>query len=164
MANICITNYVIEGEKKELDALYETMKKLQDSGASVEYATGLGLLVEALGKAPDEVMCRGGWTELERKDDTLRITFETAWTPCYEVTDLMKAIYPSLRIFYKAEEPDAGIYLKNDAEGKYFPETESDGHAFELMTEEREQLQTRLIRGIKDGSIEVKVTKDNDKG
>jgi len=155
MANICITNYVIEGEKKELDALYETMKKLQESGASVEYATGLGLLVEALGKDPSEVMCRGGWTELERKDDTLRITFETAWTPCYEVTDLMKAIYPSLRIFYKAEEPDAGIYLKNDAEGKYFPETESDGHAFELMTEEREQMQTRLIRGIKDGSIEV---------
>ena len=164
MANICITNYVIEGEKKELDAVYETMKKLQDSGASVEYATGLGLLVEALGKAPDEVMCRGGWTELERKDDTLRITFETAWTPCYEVTDLMKAIYPSLRIFYKAEEPDAGIYLKNDAEGKYFPETESDGHAFELMTEEREQMQIRLIRGIKDGSIEIKVSKYNDKG
>ena len=164
MANICITNYVIEGEKKELDALYETMKKLQESGASVEYATGLGLLVEAWGKDPSEVMCRGGWAELERKDDTLRITFETAWTPCYEVTNLMKAIYPSLRIFYKAEEPDAGIYLKNDAEGKYFPETESDGHAFELMTEEREQMQTRLIRGIKDGSIEVKVSKESDKG
>jgi len=164
MANICITNYVIEGEKKELDALYETMKKLQDSGASVEYATGLGLLVEALDKDPNEVMCRGGWTTLEREGDILRMTFETAWTPCYEVTDLLKAIYPSLRIFYKAEEPDAGIYLKNDAEGKYFPETESDGHAFELMTEEREQMQTRLIRGIKDGSIEVKVSKENDKG
>lgn len=24
MANICTTNYVIEGEKNELDALYET--------------------------------------------------------------------------------------------------------------------------------------------
>ncbi len=164
MANICITNYVIEGEKKELDALYVTMKKIQDSGASVEYATGLGLLVEALGKDPNEVMCRGGWTELEREDDTLRMTFETAWTPCYEVTNLLKATYPSLRIYYKAEEPGCGVYLKNDAEGKYFPETESDGHAFELMTEEREQMQTRLIRGIKDGSIEVKVSKENDKG
>ena len=159
MANICITNYVIEGEKKELDALYETMKKLQDSGASVEYATGLGLLVEALGKAPDEVMCRGGWTELERKDDTLRITFETAWTPCYEVTTLLKEAYPSLRIFYKAEEPGNCVYLKNDGDGKYFPETEVDGHPYELMTEEREQAQTRLIRGIKDGSINVKVQK-----
>lgn len=39
------------------------------------------------------------------------------------------------------------------------PETESDGHPFELMTEEREQMQIRLIRGIKDGSIEVKVSK-----
>jgi hypothetical protein len=76
------------------------------------------------------------------------------------VTDLLKATYPSLRIFYKAEEPGNGVYLKNDAEGKYFPETESDGQPFELMTEEREQLQTRLIRGIKDGSIKVNVTKE----
>ena len=156
MANICTTNYVIEGEKKELDALYRKMKELQGQN--------LGQLVESLGKNPDEVMCRGEWSNLERQGDTLHVTFETAWTPCYEVTDLLKATYPSLRIFYKAEEPDCGVYLKNDAEGKYFPETESDGHAFELMTEEREQMQTRLIRGIKDGSIVVKVSKENDKG
>ena len=156
MANICTTNYVIEGEKKELDALYQKMKELQGQN--------LGQLVESLGKNPDEVMCRGEWSNLERQGDTLHVTFETAWTPCYEVTDLLKATYPSLRIFYKAEEPDCGVYLKNDAEGKYFPETESDGHPYELMTEEREQLQTRLIRGIKDGSIEVKVSKENDKG
>jgi hypothetical protein len=49
--------------------------------------------------------------------------------------------------------------LKNDAEGKYFPETESDGHPFKLMSEEQEQQQTRLIRGIKDGSIKVKLSK-----
>lgn len=156
MPNICTTNYVIEGEKKELDALYQKMKELQGQS--------LGQLVEALGKDPNEVMCRGGWTELEREGDILRMTFETAWTPCYEVTQLMKAVYPSLRIYYKAEEPGCEVYLKNDADGKYFPETEADGHAFELMTEEREQLQTRLIRGIKDGSIEVKVSKENDKG
>ena len=159
MANICITNYVIEGEKKELDALYETMKKLQESGASVEYATGLGLLVEALGKDPNEVMCRGEWTELERVGDTLRMTFETAWTPCYEVTQLMKSVYPSLCIFYKAEEPGNGVYMKNDAEGKYFPEEEVEGHPFELMTDEREQQHIRLIRGIKDGSIKIEVSK-----
>ena len=156
MANICTTNYVIEGEKKELDTLYQKMKELQGQN--------LGQLVESTGQNPDEVMCRGEWSNLEHQGDTLHVTFETAWAPCYEVTDLLKATYPSLRIFYKAEEPGNGVYLKNDAEGKYFPETESDGHAFELMTEEREQLQTRLIRGIKDGSIEVKVSKENDKG
>ena len=147
MANICTTNYVIEGEKKELDALYEKMKELQGQN--------LGQLVESLGKNPDEVMCRGEWADLERQGDTLHVTFETAWTPCYEVTDLLKATYPSLRIFYKAEEPDCGVYLKNDAEGKYFPETEADGHPFDLMTEESEQEQIRLIRAIKEGKIKL---------
>ena len=163
MANICTTKYVIEGDKKELDALYETMKKLQDMKQPlVENTFGptwLGCLVKALNANPKDVICRGLWTTLERDGDTLRMTFETAWTPCYEVTDLLKATYPSFRIFYKAEEPGNEVYLKNDAEGKYFPETEADGHPFELMTEEREQIQTRLIRGIKDGSIKVKVSK-----
>lgn len=92
--------------------------------------------------------CRGEWTELVREDETLRMTFETAWTPCYEVTNLLKSVYPSLRIFYKAEEPGCEVYLKNDAEGKYFPETEADGHPFKLMTEDSEQEQVRLIRAI----------------
>ena len=151
MANICTTNYVIEGEKNELDALYETMKKLQGQD--------LAQLVKALGKNPDEVMCRGEWSDLERQDDTLRMTFETAWTPCYEVTDLLKTTYPSLRIYYKAVEPGCEVYLKNDAEGKYFPETEEDGCPFQLMTEEQEQAQVSLIRGINDGSVKVEVKK-----
>ena len=151
MANICTTNYVIEGEKNELDALYETMKNLQGQA--------LGQLVKALGKDPDEVMCRGEWSDLERQDDTLCVTFETAWTPCYEVTNLLKTTYPSLRIYYKAVEPGCEVYLKNDAEGKYFPGAEEDGCPFQLMTEEQEQLQARIIHGILNGSVEVKVTK-----
>ena len=151
MANICTTNYVIEGKKEELDALYQKMKELQGQD--------LGQLVEALGKNPDEIMCRGDWSDLERHGDTLRMTFETAWTPCYEVTQLMKAVYPSLRIFYKAEEPGCEVYLKNDAEGKYFPETEADGHPFKLMTGEDENEQIRLIRAIQEGKIKLEPKK-----
>ena len=151
MPNICITNYVIEGEKKELDALYQTMKEQQENN--------LGCLVKALGKNPEEVECRGVWTDLERQGDTLRVTFETAWTPCYEVSTLLKEAYPSLRIFYKAEEPGCEVYLKNDAEGKYFPETEIDGNPYVLMTEESEQVQAQLIRGIHDGSIKITIEK-----
>ena len=155
MPNICTTNYVIEGKKEELDALYQKMKELQESGASVEYATGLGLLVSALGKKPEELECRGGWTGLVREGDTIRMTFETAWTPCYEVTNLLKAVYPSIRIFYKSEEPGNEVYQKNDAEGKYFPEAEANGHPFDLMTEESEQEQIRLIRAIQEGKIRL---------
>ena len=97
---------------------------------------------------------------MRRQGDTLRVNFETAWTPCYEVTNLLKDAYPSLRIFYKAEEPGCEVYLKNDAEGKYFPETEANGHLFELMTEEKEQMQIHFIRGLKDGSVKVTVSKD----
>ena len=151
MPNICTTNYVIEGKKEELDALYQKMKELRGQS--------LGQLVEALGKNPDEIMCRGDWSDLERHGDTLRMTFETAWTPCYEVTLLMKAVYPSLRIYYKAEEPGCEVYLKNDADGKYFPETESDGHPFDLMTEESEQEQIRLIRAIQEGKVKLEPKK-----
>ena len=119
----------------------------------------LGQLVKALGKNPDEVLCRGEWSDLECQDDILRMTFETAWTPCYEVTDLLKEKFSSIRIFYKAVEPGCEVYLKNDAEGKYYPETEEGGTPFQLMTEEQEQLQTLIIRGILNGSVEVKVTK-----
>ena len=151
MANICTTNYVIEGKREELDALYQKMKELQGQD--------LGLLVKALGKNPDEMECRGEWSELVREDETLRMIFETAWTPCYEVTNLLKSVYPSLRIFYKAEEPGNEVYLKNDADGKYFPETEADGHPFKLMTEESEQEQIRLIRAIQEGKIKFDVVK-----
>ena len=99
--------------------------------------------------------CRGGWTGLVREGDTIRMTFETAWTPCYEVTNLLKAVYPSIRIFYKSEEPGNEVYQKNDAEGKYFPEAEANGHPFDLMTEESEQEQIRLIRAIQEGKIRL---------
>lgn len=165
MPNICITHYVIEGEKKEIDALYETMTSLQAMEqplvASNFGPTWLGCLVKALGKNPKEVLCRGEWMDLERADDTLRVTFETAWTPCYEVAALMKSTYPSLHIYYKAEEPGNGIYVKNDVEGKYFPETEQDGCPYRLMTEEEEQLQVRIIKGLQTGETVVTVKRED---
>lgn len=136
MANICTTNYVIEGKEEELDALYQVMANFEVSEQyMINESNWLGSLVYALGKNPEDVICLGDWTNLKRENDTLRVTFETAWTPCYEVTDLMKEKFPSIRIYYKAEEPGCEVYLKNDAEGKYFPETEADGHPFKLMTE-----------------------------
>ena len=163
MANICTTNYVIEGKKEELDELYQKMKEIQEMEHPLVKSsfgqTWLGCLVKALGKNPEDVLCRGLWIELEHQDDKLLMAFETAWTPCYEVTNLMKESFPSLHIYYKAEESGCEVYLKNDAEGKYFPETETDGHPFDLMTEESEQEQVRLIRAIQEGKIRLELKK-----
>lgn len=157
MPNICTTEYVFEGEEKELDALYNTFKNLQD-----EDKDDLVNLVKALGKEPSELLdCRGGWIAPERDGDTLRITIETAWTPRYELHTILKEAYPGLRIYYMAEEPGCEIYEKNDAEGKYFPDTEIDGYSYELMTDEKEQRQIAFLKALKSGEIEVGVTKQN---
>ena len=58
-----------------------------------------------------------------------------------------------------AEEPGCEIYVKNDADGKYFPQTEIDGYPYELMTEEKEQQSIALLKAVKNGEIEVKVSR-----
>ena len=151
MPNICTTDYIFEGEERELDALYNTMNKLQN-----EDKTGLDSLIQALGKVPSELLdCRGSWISLERTGDTLRTTIESAWTPRYELHTMLKEAYPSLCIYYRAEEPGCEVYMKNDAEGKYFPETEVDGCPYELMTEKKEQQQIAILKAIKAGNIEL---------
>ena len=151
MPNICTTDYVFEGEERELDALYNTMNKLQN-----QEKDGLDDFVQALGKVPSELLdCRGSWISLERTGDTLRTTIESAWTPRFELHAILKEAYPSLCIYYKAEEPGCEVYMKNDAEGKYFPETEVDGCPYELMTEKKEQQQIAILKAIKAGNIEL---------
>ena len=159
MPNICITDYVFEGEERELDALYNTMNNLQN-----QEKDGLDDFVLALGKEPSELLdSRGSWISLERTGDTLRTTIESAWTPRYELHTMLKEAYPSLCIYYRAEEPGCELYMKNDAEGKYFPETEVDGCPYELMTDEKEQRSIAFIKAMKNGEIEVKVTNNNEK-
>ena len=151
MPNICTTNYVFEGEERELNALYNTMNNLQN-----QEKDGLDDLAQALGKESSDLLDRrGGWISLERAGDTLRTTIESAWTPRYELHTILKETYPTLCIYYKAEEPGCEIYLKNDAEGKYFPESETDGHPYELMTEEMEQQSIALLKAVKNGEIKL---------
>ena len=158
MSNICKTDYVFEGEERELNALYNTMNNLQN-----QEKDGLDDLAQALGKESSDLLdCRGGWISLERAGDTLRTTIESAWTPRYELHTILKETYPTLCIYYKAEEPGCEIYVKNDAEGKYFPESETDGYPYELMTEEKEQQSIALLKAVKNGEIEVKLTSNNE--
>ena len=155
MPNICTTDYVFEGEERELNALYNTMNNLQN-----QEKDGLDDLAQALGKKSSDLLdCRGGWIALERAGDTLRTTIESAWTPRYELHTILKETYPTLCIYYKAEEPGCEIYVKNDAEGKYFPESETDGYPYELMSEEKEQQSIALLTAVTNGEIEVKVSR-----
>lgn len=60
-----------------------------------------------------------------------------------------------------AEEPGAGIYVKNDVEGKYLPETEQDGCPYRLMTEEEELLQVKIIKGLQTDETVVTIKRED---
>lgn len=114
------------------------MKKLERrKKASVENGFGitwLGCLVDALGEDWKKVSCRGEWSAVCKRRNTLRFTTETAWGPCNQVFDLICRKYPSIRYYFQSEEPGMVEYLTNDKEGKYF----KDKYCVDVYTPEKE--------------------------
>ena len=124
MPNWCYTSYVIDGKRKEVQSLFSKMnnlerrkKSLVDNGFG---KTWLGNLVTKLGADWQKVYCRGSWSDLDWNGAILRFNTETAWGPMTEVFKFIKSIYPSLEIYYMAEEDGNGVYCSNDVEGRYF--------------------------------------------
>lgn len=125
MPNWCETNYTLTGERKALESVYELMRNLEDrEKPEIENdfgATWLGCLVHALGHDWQNISCRGSWTNLSLKGDTLTFTTWSAWTPPTDVVDLIQQKFPEIDYFYYAEEPGNCLYETNDIEGKYYP-------------------------------------------
>lgn len=155
MANWCITNLVIEGEKDELEGLFQIMEELQNSDISTfpngYGSTWLGHLVKQLGESPGIVECGGDWMDLKLCDDTLCFTTDTKWEPCYDVIRLLKQKFLSFRIYYRAVEPCCCIFKKNDAKGKYFPENvygEMGGNKLYALNEQEMLQKLRVEFGL----------------
>ena len=138
MPNWCSTAYAIDGDAKEIKQLYDLMKGLEERDSPlVENGFGttwLGCLVNAIGKDWKEVQCRGTWGGLEINGEVLKFFTKTAWSPCYEVLDLIKETFPSIRYYFQTEEPGIEIYETNDEFGTYF----SDRYFLDVCTPEEE--------------------------
>ena len=124
MPNWCYTDYVIEGDKKELQTLYETLQRL-DTKTELKTTSGfggrwLGNLVTELGGDWEKIYCRGSIDWYDMEDDQLKILTETAWGPMTEVFDFITEKFPSLTYYYQAEEPGCELYWSNDTEGLHF--------------------------------------------
>ena len=115
---------MIEGNKKEVRSIYSKMNRLERRKTPLEKSdfgiTWLGCLVTILGADWKEVYCRGSWNGLDFDGNIVRFNTETANEPMNEVFKLIKSIYPSLKIYYSAEEEGNCIFVTNDEEGKYF--------------------------------------------
>ena len=126
MSNPAFMSVCFEGEKHELRSLYGKMKRLQERKEPlVENGfyypkRWLGCLVTRLGKDWHEVYCRGTWSYLKLYHDHLYFFTETAWRAPFEVLELIKECYPTMKYYFTAEGDDWEWYYTNDAEGKYF--------------------------------------------
>ena len=118
MPNWCSTAYVVEGDAKEIKSLYDLMQNLQNmekpSKPNGFGTSWLGCLVDALGEDWENVSCRGSWNGLELVGDVLKFNTETAWAPCDGTLELVLKKFPSLRYYYRTEEPGMVIYETND--------------------------------------------------
>lgn len=127
MPNWCFAGVRITGPKDEVKKLYLIMKNLQemkkpliDNGFGTSW---YGCLVHHLGGEWSNVYCRGSWSDLRLiEDNVLAWNDETAWSPMYEVFELIEKAMPELNVWYMAEEEGMEIYVTNDADGIYFPE------------------------------------------
>jgi hypothetical protein len=124
MANTCFTAYVIDGKRKEVQSLFSKMNYLEKRKKPLEGSSfgnkWLGNLVIKLGGDWRKIYCRGAWSDLEWNGSILRFNTETAWGPMNEVFKFIKTIYPSLKIYYQAEEDGMGVFITNDTDGCYF--------------------------------------------
>lgn len=136
MPNWSYTDYVLTGDKEQLDALYGKMRELEGvEGPLVPNGFGnrwLGNLVKALGGDIDKVHCRGHWSDLHRNGDDICFNCEHAWSRPDEVEELIGSVYPDIFFYYQEEELGMGIFQTNDMEHLYFSttaivDTEEDG-------------------------------------
>ncbi len=115
---------MIDGKRKEVQSLFSKMNNLENRKKPlVENGFGktwLGCLVNKLSGDWQKIYCRGSWSDLDWNGAILRFNTETAWGPMNEVFKFIKSIYPSLEIYYMAEEDGNGVFITNDVEGCYF--------------------------------------------
>lgn len=130
MANYYLSDYVFEGEKKELDEMeamlrrLEAMKQKDFPIKGVSWgSTWNGFVFHEFGFDPEKFhTAKGAWYDLKRLNgNALSIHIESAWWAPDDMIDLFCEKWPSLKTYYYREQSGSGIFEKNDSEGKYFP-------------------------------------------
>lgn len=124
MPNWCSTTYIITGDDKEINELYNIIEDMQNSKPQTESDFGnmwLGELVHRLGFDPKTHRCRGEITFAEiREDGNLEIWQSTAWREQEGVREVICEKFPSLTVYFADEEFGNEWFVTNDTEGTFF--------------------------------------------
>lgn len=126
MPNWCITEYKCVGDPKEVKTLHKALKYI-DRRKTTIIRNGfgkwwLGNLVTKLGGNWKDYRCRGEIIDYSLDGDVLVITQSTAWCEQEGVRKIIEEKFPSIKVYYREEEPGCDVFYTNDTTGRYFPE------------------------------------------
>lgn len=124
MPNWCETTYKCVGDKEQIKSLYGILKKItRRKKQKISNGFGklwLGELVNELGFDWERYRCRGEITDFNLQDGILTINQETAWCEQEGVRQAIEQKFPSIKVYYCAEEPGCEVYCTNDKDGQFF--------------------------------------------
>ena len=125
MPNWCDTTYKCVGDPKEVRALHKILKYIDRRKTTiVRNGFGkwwLGNLVTKLGGKWEDYRCRGEIIDYSLDGDILIISQSTAWSEQEGVRRIIQEKFPSIKVYYREEEPGCGVYYTDDTTGDYFP-------------------------------------------
>jgi len=126
MPNWCDTTYKCVGDLKEVRSLYKIIKA-NDSRKMSRIKNGFGTLwlgniIDALGDDWEKHRCRGKILDYQLDNNILTIYQETAWCEQEGFRECIEKKFPSIKVYYREEEPGNEVYYTNDSNGTYFPD------------------------------------------
>ena len=126
MPNWCDTTYKCVGDPKEVRSLYKTIKaneKRKTPRKTSDFGSlWLGCIIDALGFDWKEYRCRGSIYYYEMEGNVLTICQNTAWCEQEGFRKCIEKKFPSIKVYYRDEEPGCDVFYTNDTNGEYFPE------------------------------------------
>lgn len=167
MANWASTSYAIEGNKSDLERMFNVINdfvksnvKPVEANASKEWE---GNIVKALGASKEQMKnnyLRGFIQTYEIIDGVLYIEAEEAWGAT-DFRHLLAKLMPELTIYYIVEECGCEVYATNDCDGKYFTESYYvdiciDGDYFSKYFDTEKQVLAYVAQLLKKESVTMK--------
>jgi hypothetical protein len=126
MPNWCDTIYKCVGNPKEVRSLYNIIlanNKRKRPRVKNGFGTlWLGCIIDQLGFDWEKHQCRGEILDFSLEGNVLTIYQNTAWCEQEGFRECIEKKYPSVKVFYREEEPGCDVFYTNDKKGDYFPE------------------------------------------
>ena len=167
MANWASTSYAIEGNKSDLERMFNVINDFVKSNVKPVEANASkkweGNIVKALGASEEQMKnnyLRGFIQTYEIIDGVLYIEAEEAWGAT-DFRHLLAKLMPELTIYYIVEECGCEVYATNDCDGKYFTESYYvdiciDGDYFSKYFDTEKQVLAYVAQLLKKESVTMK--------